>query len=212
MLLLTILLTACGGDDDEAEPTTAPVDPVSTTAVTKVSDVATPDDDLATPAESGTPDMIVAPSLDATPTDDGTPPATANPAVEASPDAAIAAPPAVADDSSEELATTQTLNGAVSLPGILNERFVIGDDGCVGLGDYAGLQAGQQVIVRDEAGRIIGVTQLEATESAVVCGWTFEVDVPVSVFYEVSIPMVSESVFHGDAVADANGQIELLLP
>jgi hypothetical protein len=106
----------------------------------------------------------------------------------------------------------QTLSGTVSLPGTINERFVIADDGCVGLGRYAGVQAGQQVVVRNEIGGIVGVAELEATGSAVVCTWTFEVEVAESSYYTVSIPMLSERVFSADDVTDSSGQIELLLP
>ena len=89
---------------------------------------------------------------------------------------------------------------------------MISDDGCIGLDDYAGLQAGQQVIVRNEAGTVIGTANLAATSSAVVCSWTFEIEVPVSGYYVVSIPMRTEQAFTAGDVAAASGQIEITLP
>lgn len=210
MLLLALVLTACGGDDDEAEPTTTLVDPAATTAVTEDAAIATPDDDLATPATIATPEVSGSPV--ATPIVAGTPVLAASPAAGATPDSGMAVPVGLSDDESDDGAGMQTLSGTVSLPGTINDRFVIADDGCVGLGRYAGVQAGQQVVVRDEAGSIVGVTELEPTGSAVVCGWTFEVEVPESSYFAVSIPMVSERVFSEDEVANSEGQIELLLP
>jgi hypothetical protein len=127
-----------------------------------------------------------------------------------SPDATPAGVTAVPETDGD--AGTQTLTGTVLLPGTANERFVISNDGCIGLGDYAGLQAGQQVIVRNENGSVIGTANLAATGSAVVCSWTFEIEVPVSAYYEVSIPMRAEQVYAASEVTASNGQIELTLP
>jgi hypothetical protein len=148
----------------------------------------------------------------ATPVSSGAPAIVAFPVVASTPGSGIALPTAAAEESSVERGSGLALHGTVSLTGTINEAFVIGDDGFVGLGRYAGVQAGQQVVVRDEAGAIVAITQLEATGSDVVCNWTFEVEAPESNFYAVSIPMLGEHVFTSDEVVNSNGQIELVLP
>jgi len=204
MIVLALLLVACGSDDDESEPTTAPLAPTlpAEAAETAPATIAsTPESSLATP---GTP--IASPVVIATPV--ASPGTVASPVVDGTPAAGMAMPSA----GSASAAGMQALRGTVSLPGTINEGFVIADDGCVGLGRYAGVQAGQQVIVRDGMGNVIGVTALAATESSVVCGWTFTTEVPESDYYAVSIPMVGERVYAGDDVTANDGQIELTLP
>ncbi len=218
MIALTLLLVACGSDnDEESEPTAAPLPPTVPAEATEpppTFDV-TPDDALASPATDASP--VASPDEEATPVDSavipgGSPVATpiASPATDGTPaPGAVAVPGGIGSDVADGM---QALRGSVSLPGTINEGFVISDDGCVGLGRYAGIQAGQQVIVRDGQGAIIGVTELAATGSDVVCGWTFEVEAPESDYYAVSIPMVGERVYAGDDVAARDGQIELVLP
>ena len=106
----------------------------------------------------------------------------------------------------------QAIDGTVSLPGTLNQDFVIAYDGCVGLGAYVGVQAGQQVVIEDGTGAIIGVAELAATGSRVVCAWTFTAAVPAADYYVVSLPLVAEHVYAGDEVARAGGRIDLELP
>jgi len=212
MLLMAVVLTACGGDDDDDEPTTAPVEPTPTTAVTEDAATATPDDSQATPAMIGTPAVSGTPDVAATPVTAATPIAAGSPVSDATPGAGTAGPAVVPEGTSDEPGAMQALSGTVSLPGTINEAFVIGDDGCVGLGEYAGVQAGQQVVVRDEAGAIVGVSELAATGSAVVCTWTFDVEIPESGFYEVSVPLIAEQVYTQDEIVSSNGQIELMLP
>jgi hypothetical protein len=214
MLLLAVLLTACGSDDDD-EPTAAPVEPTATVAATVAStpdrEEATPGTLVASPVTAGTP--IASPVAGASPV--ATPVTGATPMAGATPDAGsggIVAPVTTGGDGTPVAGGLLALSGTVSLPGTINERFVISDDGCVGLGKYAGVQAGQQVVVKDEVGAIIGVTQLEATESAVVCSWIFEVAVPESGFYAVSIPLIAEHVYTGEDVAANGGHVELELP
>ena len=205
MIVLALLLVACGSDDDESEPTTPPLAPTlpAEAAETAPATIAsTPESSLATP---GTP--IASPVVIATPV--ASPGTVASPVVDGTPAAGMAALPSAGDASATG---RQALRGTVSLPGTINEGFVIADDGCVGLGRYAGVQAGQQVIVRDGMGNVIGVTALAATESSVVCGWTFTTEVPESDYYAVSIPMVGERVYAGDDVTANDGQIELTLP
>lgn len=205
IIVLALLLVACSSDDDDREPTAPPIDPTRPATATEtatVASVSTAVTGLATPATPG----IVATPI-ASPVVGGTP--IASPVTNGTPGAgAIAAP----DGAGTPAAGMQALGGTVSLPGTINEGFVIADDGCVGLGRYAGLEAGQQVIVRDGQGAIIGVTELAATESAVVCSWTFAADVPESDYYAVSIPTVGERVYAGEDVAASDGQIELELP
>lgn len=225
MIVLAGLLVACGGDDDNDEPTVAPtaavtpttqIEPTEADAPNAATPVASPDAspvaspvvDVAASPVIGVPSIEVASPI-ASPVDTAIP--GASPVADASPVAG--APPVgegVTDD--EEPAEVRLLSGTVNLPGAVNERFVISGDGCVGLGRYAGVQAGQQVVIKDERGAIVAVTTLAATDSQVDCSWTFEAEVPVSDFYAVSLPLIAEHVFTGDDVSRTNGDVHLTLP
>lgn len=229
MIVLALVLVACGGDgeDDDVTATVAPTEAVVATEAEPTTPAAaeTPEDlpaqaspeaagtamasavEIASPVAAGTP--MVAPATPVTSLVDATPVGNAD-ATPAPGSAAV--PPVAGAAENGEPGAMQVLRGTVTLPGTPNERFVIGDDGCIGLGSNAGLQAGQQVIVRDQAGTIIGLAQLAATGSNVVCSWSFEVEVPESAFYEVSIPMRAEQIYSQDDVAANNGEIELTLP
>lgn len=211
IVALALLLAACGSDD-ESDPTVAPERPTQVaeqTATGPATLSATPELPAATPEAS--PATAATPL--ASPVGIGSPIAAASPVVGGTPGAgpsanAIALPVGAGTPASGR----QVLSGTVSLPGTINEGFVIADDGCVGLGRYTGVEPGQQVIVRDGQGDIIGVTELAATDSAVVCRWTFAADVPASDYYAVSIPSVAEHVYTGDEVSASGGRIELELP
>jgi hypothetical protein len=197
--VLAMLLVACGGDSGDDEPTGT-----TESTIEVVATIAEP----TTAAPTGPSTPVSSPAA-ATPVGPGsTPVATPH---GATPLASGAATPVVVP-ATDGNAGTQILTGTVMLPGTANERFVISDDGCIGLGEYAGLQAGQQVIVRNENGTVVGTANLAATGSAVVCSWTFELEVPVSAYYEVSIPMRAEQVYAASDVAASNGQVELTLP
>jgi len=214
-LLLALVLTACGNDgDDDNEPTSAPVQPTQAATATVEPTIASP---AATPMVIASP--RVASPVAGTPVAVGSPVVVATPVAAASPVASpIASPEAdvavipVAVNAEATEASTKVLTGTVSLPGTPNQDFVIADDGCVGLGAYSAVRSGQQVVVRDQSGAIIGVSELAASGSAVVCSWEFSVEVPESAYYAVSIPMVTERVFGADEVASSNGQIDLELP
>lgn len=218
MIVLALLLVACGNDEEDGDPTVAPLEPtlaaVPTELATATTSVSTPAPGLATPATpviGATP--VASPVTAATPIASpagGIPVVIASPAADATPGAGAIAVPGGAGDASD--AGMRVLRGTVSLPGTINEAFVIADDGCVGLGRYAGLQAGQQVIVRDGQGAIVAVTDLAATDSSVVCGWTFSADVPEAEYYAISIPVAGERVYAGDDVAASDGEVELVLP
>jgi hypothetical protein len=207
IVVLALLLVACGSDDEESEPTAAPAEPTQAANETEpatVTSESTPDIDLATPGTPGA-------SPIASPAAAGTPAAVASPVTGGTPGAGGSALAIPAGDGTPAPGM-QALRGTVSLPGTINEAFVIADDGCVGLGRYAGLEAGQQVIVRDGQGVIIGVTELAATGSAVVCSWTFAAEVPESDYYAISIPTVGERVYAGQDVAAGQGRVDLELP
>lgn len=222
MLLLAVLLVACGGDDNKSDPTAVPVEPTTAAVATDVPtqpvatvadmDEATPASPVASPIASpvvvGTP--MATPVIGATPI--ASPVVIGTPAVVATPVAGTSGIVAPVGEGDAPAADLQTLYGTVSLPGTVNERFVMSDDGCVGLGKYAGVQQGQQVVIKDQSGAIVGVAELQAIESSVVCGWTFETEVPVSEFYSVSIPLVVERVFTGEDVSSNDGKIEVVLP
>lgn len=205
IVAIVLLLVACGSDDEASDPTVAPVEPTDAIEATEpaTSTVSTPESGLATP---GTP--VASPF--ASPAGAGTPMAIASPVTSGTPGGGVGA--VVPGGAGTPVTGIQALRGTVSLPGSINEAFVIADDGCVGLGRYAGLEAGQQVIVRDGEGAIIGVTELAATGSAVVCSWTFAADVPESGYYAVSIPTVGERVYADEDVTASDGRIDLELP
>ncbi len=203
LAIMALVLVACGGDSGDDEPT-ATLEPTTEIVAT----IAEPTAPTVPPISSPAATPVVATPVATTNSTPAATPALATPA--ASPQATPVEPTGAAPAGATS--ETQTLIGTVLLPGTANERFVISDDGCIGLGDYAGLQAGQQVIVRDERGTVIGTANLAATNSAVVCSWTFEIEVPVSGYYEVSIPMRAEQVYAASDVAASNGQIELTLP
>ena len=83
-------------------------------------------------------------------------------------------------------------------------------EGCVGLGANADLRPGQQLVVRDATGAIVGVTMLAASDETDACSWDFSVTVPDSPFYAVSIPMAVEHVFTRADVEQSDG--ELVVP
>jgi hypothetical protein len=196
MTLLVTLLAACGGgNDDDETPTVQPQptqDAPTETAVTELPTlVATPGTPVALPVSSPVASPVASPA--------------ASPA--ASPVASpvgIGIPVGAAPEASE-----RELTGTVSLPGTANEDFLLTDDGCVGLGEFAGVAVGQQVVVRDETGTIVGVTRLMGSDDGISCTWRFSLAVPDASFYEVELPAVTEHVFTADEIEDGPVELEL---
>jgi hypothetical protein len=225
MIVLAGLLVACGGDDDNDEPTVEPTTDVTPTTEVQpteesTTEVATPDaSPIASPVASPVIDTIASPV--ASPVVGAAASPVASPVVVASPGAspvadaspvAGALPVGEGATNGEGSMEGHLLSGTVTLPGTINERYVISGDGCVGLGRYAGVEAGQQVVVKDESGTIVAVTTLAATDSQVDCSWTFEAEVPASDFYTVTLPLIAEHVFSAEDVARSNGELQLTLP
>ncbi len=228
LILVALLLAACGSDDDNGNATeeattvadiatetttevtaeTAVVDVTSETGTVlpagESSPVATAvSSGMATPASAG-----VAPSLAGTP---AASPVAATDAATPVTDAAAA--PLVATDTDADAtpaAAEVTLTGRVELAGSENEAWVMTSEGCAGLGANADLKPGQQLVVRDATGAIVGVTMLAASDEADTCSWDFSVTVPESPYYAVSIPMAVEHVFTRDDVEQSDG--ELVVP
>jgi len=197
MALLAIGLVACGSTSSEKtpaseaastnEPPTSTVQVVPTLASTPGATV------IATPGTSPVASPVELPAGIET----GTPVVSPASSPVASPVAKVASTAAV------------TLAGVVVLPGTPNQDFLVTDDGCVGLGAHAGLAVGQQVVVRNESGTIVGVTQLEAGGDRVSCEWNYTVEVPASMYYEVTLPMVGEHVYSAYEVEDGPVRLEL---
>lgn len=243
MILLAVMLTACGDDEEaEDEPTegevstevveeqetegevdTEVVEELETEDATEAADIAVVEDD------DGTPELLITPESVGTPIVSASPVVTASPvsvvAAAASPVAA-AIPDVIAtpvedsvvvvspqDDAAEATPSEMLrgLSGQVVLPGAVNETFIITDEGCVGLGEYSDIRAGRQVVVRDEADTIIGVTTLEASSATDTCAWNFTVEVPPSDFYAVSIPMEAEHILTSAEVEENDGEITISL-
>lgn len=137
-----------------------------------------------------------------------TPPAVAViPATETS--ASPVASPFVSSEASP--AASVSLRGRVELAGAENTAWTMSGDGCVGLGSNSDLRAGHQVVIRDEAGVIVGVTTLDASDETEACAWDFALDVPESDYYAVSIPMKTELVFSHDEIEKNGGEITIVL-
>jgi hypothetical protein len=130
---------------------------------------------------------------------------------EATPDAGggMVVPPQPA---STEAPRMIQLAGDVVLNGSENEAFVLTAEGCVGLGQYANLREGRQLVVRNEAGTIVAVTELEAANGGDGCAWRFVAQVPESDFYSVSVPMTFERVFPKAQVSEGGGEVVVELP
>ena len=205
LFALALVLVACGGDSNDDEPTTAPtattgagqVEPTATTVEPPptLAELPTQPSPVASPIGSASPVASPVLSLPASPL------ATPMASPMASPVAVVSTPRA-----------SWMLEGTVMLPGVENEDFVLGGDGCLGLGEYAGVGAGQQVVIRDASGAIVGLTNLTASGSSSQCVWTFEVEVPVSGFYTVSLPMLFERSYSDADIAILDGRLQITLP
>lgn len=208
MAVFAVVLAACGEEEDEAEPTAEPTSAAVSTVEEEDSAIDEIVDEDSTPTIPGTPDVMATPAVITAASPAAAP---ASPVV-ASPEAAVGAVPAntSATPASGSLIAA-TLSGSVVLPGMANEAYVISEDGCVGIGSFAGVEAGQQVVIRDAAGAIVGVTELAASDATDDCSWIFQLEVPESTFYSVEIPMVAQHVFTQEEVASADGEIELTL-
>jgi hypothetical protein len=221
MVLLALLIAACGSDDSEETPTAEPAgETVSTTApedaaTEAATEIATPE----TEAEVGTPVVMATPGAMATPSVariEASPVAIASPVVMATPDdsSAIVAPVGGAADSATPVSGSGemvTLRGEVTLPGTPGETYVIADNACVGLNGYSDMKAGRQLVVRDETGTIVGVTEIEASDATDACSWSFSLDVPQSAFYAVSVPMEVEHIFTQEEIEQSSGEITVPL-
>lgn len=199
-------------DLDDATPE---ADAVLNTSTPVMSDeaAATPVDESATPATD----------LEATPEGTTRPASMASPVATPQPGASPVTTPVasegmivpVTDESNATPAAPSTLiemTGTIVLNGNRNETYVVTDEGCVGLGQHAGLHEGRQVVIRDENGTIVSVTTIETAADADGCAWEFWASVPESEFYAVSIPMEFEQVFTKGMVSESDGEVTIELP
>jgi hypothetical protein len=86
------------------------------------------------------------------------------------------------------LVGTHRINGTMELittPDSIEDN----DDGtCNGSGGYDDMSSGSAVIVKDQAGNIVGTTSLSTgSGGGFICKWTFQLDVPDTAFYQVSV-------------------------
>jgi hypothetical protein len=207
LAVFALILAACG--EEEAEPTAEPTLPAVNTVEDEDSAIDEIVDEDSTPTVSGTPDVAATP--EAITAASPAVIALASPAA-ATPEPSVGAVPAdISATPASGSLIAATLSGSVVLPGMANQAYVISEDGCVGIGSFAGLEAGQQVVIRDAAGAIIGVTELGASDATDSCQWVFQLEVPESTFYSVELPMIAQHVYTQEEVASANGEIELTL-
>jgi hypothetical protein len=68
------------------------------------------------------------------------------------------------------------------------------------------------VVVKDATGEIMGLTTLADGGSASECIWTFAVEVPVSDFYTVSLPLLFERSYSDTDLAVLDGRLQITLP
>ncbi|MDQ3523502.1 MAG: hypothetical protein M3451_00400 [Chloroflexota bacterium] len=207
LAVFALILVACG--EEEAEPTAEPTSAAVNTVEDEDSAIDEIVDEDSTPTVSGTPDVAATP--EAITAASPAVIALASPAA-ATPEPSVGAVPAdISATPASGSLIAATLSGSVVLPGMANQAYVISEDGCVGIGSFAGLEAGQQVVIRDAAGAIIGVTELGASDATDSCQWVFQLEVPESTFYSVELPMIAQHVYTQEEVASANGEIELTL-
>jgi hypothetical protein len=218
MVLLALLVAACGDEDESGDATeeATTVSAVTTEAAEEPTEIATEPGDASTPVSAASPATLATPAIAvASPVAAASPVGIASPVAMATPessDAAVAPVTGSAESTpADETASAVTLSGEVTLPGTAGETFVIAAEGCVGLNGYSDMRAGRQLVVRDETGTIIGVTEIEASDATDACSWTFSVEVPESHFYAVSIPMEVEHVYTHDEVEADGGEIEVPL-
>jgi hypothetical protein len=225
MILMAVLLAACGSDDGgkatEVATTAASVaTEASTEAAAGTTEIATVDvtAEIATvfaagessPVATAVAGGMATPASAELPAEIGGTPMASPVAAGATPstDAAIAPVPAsAAVPDATPAATEVALTGRVELAGAANEAWVMTDEGCVGLGANAGLKPGRQLVVRDAEGVIVGVTTLAASDQRDACAWDFSLTVPESAFYAVSIPMTVEHIFTRQEVELQRGEI-----
>lgn len=211
VIVFALLLAACGGEDEGGDPTEEPTEAATSTEAAEETATDTATEAAAT--GGGTPASGAMP-------DTSTPASTAPPASVASPAASPVATPTAATPESGNVVRaapdgaeggTRSLSGTIILPGSDGQAFIFSDTGCVGLGEFSNVQAGRQVVIRDETGTIIGVTTLDDSGATDMCAWNFSVEVPESEFYSVSIPMVIEYVYTSEDIEQQNGEISLPL-
>lgn len=240
LLLLSVVLVSCTvGDEDEPEPTAEPTLPPVTTTIsepTADADVSIPGTPAFEVADEATPEIAATPPLmtDATPAEElmATPEGITRATPAASPGATPVATPMMATDATPQASPvgdesgmvvppaaepTEALRmiemlGTIVLNGNENEAYVMTGEGCIGIGQHAGLHEGRQVVVRNEIGTITSVTTLEPGSEANGCSWTFVAAVPESEFYSVSVPMEFEQVFPRAQVSESNGEVTIELP
>lgn len=170
----------------------------------------------ATPAATPEATPAVGGAIDVDRPDMGTPVATPSGTPEATPvaspvdESGMIVPSDVQEESRAPISAE--LSGTIELAGAQNETYVMTDEGCVGLGQYSDLRDGRQVVVRNEAGVILSVTEMDAVRDGETCAWNFVVQVPESDFYSVSVPMVFERVFPKAQVAENEGDVVIQLP
>jgi hypothetical protein len=228
MILVALLLAACGSDDDNGDATevATTVADIATEATTEeaagtesaevATSEATPEVDSVVPAGGSSPVAAALPGGMATPASAELPPSVvgtpaASPVAATPVDAAVAPVAATGGDADATPAAEEvTLTGRVELAGAENEAWVMTNEGCAGIGANTDLKPGQQLVVRDATGAIVGVTMLAASDETDGCSWDFSVTVPDSPYYAVSIPMTVEHVFTRDDVEQSDG--ELVVP
>ena len=228
LILVALLLAACGSDDDSGDATeeATTVADIATEVTTEeaietetveatveiVDDVAesspaaTGSGGMASPVATGLPGTPAG-ALAASPVAITASPIAATPATDA---AIVPVAASDTDAAGTPAASEVALTGRVELSGAPTEAWVMTGEGCVGLGTHTDLKPGQQLVVRDAEGAIVGVTMLAASDETDACSWDFSVTVPESPFYEVSIPMAVEHVFTRAEVEQSGG--ELIIP
>jgi hypothetical protein len=207
-------------EDDDATPdagvaadaSPAAATPAVTDRATAIAAVSTP---VVVVTDQATPDASPVPAITASPVATPQVNTSQEATPEATPDNAASAPSLVvpvAADATETPVTMVKLSGMVVLNGVENETYILTDEGCVGLGQHNDLREGRQVVVRDETGTIVSVTELGASDENDRCTWDFVVQVPESTFYSVSIPMKFEHVFPNAQVSENGGEVVIELP
>ncbi len=104
--------------------------------------------------------------------------------------------------------------GSFELVGAQGTEFAsLGEFGCVGIGGYADIVTGKQVIIRNQSGDIIATAEFEPDPSATTdqCRFMFIAEVPDATFYSFEIGRRGELAYSKQELQDSDWRVTLTL-
>lgn len=84
-----------------------------------------------------------------------------------------------------------------------DDQAVKTNTSCTGTGGYSDIKAGTEVVVKDEAGKILATSALVDAPSPVygICEYTFTVAVPDAAFYSLAVGRRGDLTYSKDELA-----------